>query len=109
MTPSGDKEILSANLETPSEEQTEVQGPQPIRDIVDLQPFRQNTTIMIKTAQGEEGFATLVNLNPYINAWYLLRLKQGEGGKEEVYHLENGNPEAQRLLLDANRPRGDRH
>jgi hypothetical protein len=106
VAPSGDKEILSANLETPSEEQTEVQGPYPIRDIVDLQPFRQNTTIVIKSAQGKEGFATLVNLNPNINAWYLLRFKRGEDGEEDIYHLENGNPERQRLLLDGNRPQG---
>jgi hypothetical protein len=102
----GSREIPTIVLETPSEEQVEFQGPQQIRDIVDLQPYQQKSTIEIETAQGESGSVTLVNLNPFINACYLLRVKRGEGEVEDVYHLENGNPEAQGLLLDANRPKG---
>lgn len=106
VTPFSNKEILSTHPEAPSEEQVEFQGPQQIKDIVDIQPFRQTTTIEIKTAQDAKGSATLVNLNPNINAWYLLRLKWGEEGQEENYHIENAHPETQRLLLDAKSPQG---
>jgi hypothetical protein len=75
------------------------------KTVVDLQPFRETSSIKIKGARGEEGVATLINLNPVINAWYLLRLNW-LGGREENYHLENARPRTQRLLLDSNDPDG---
>ena len=75
------------------------------KTIVDLQPFRETSSIKIKGARGEDGLATLINLNPNVNAWYLLRLSW-RGMTEEDYHLENANPTAQRFFLDNNDPDG---
>jgi hypothetical protein len=74
--------------------------------IVELQPFHQVSAIKVKTERDEEGLATLIDLNPNVNVWYLLRLNWGNGGREEAYHLENANPRTQRLLLDNNHPYG---
>jgi hypothetical protein len=63
------------------------------------------SSIKIKGAGGNEGIATLINLNPGINAWYLLRLNW-PGVPEEDYHLENAHPRTQRFLLDNNDPDG---
>ena len=76
------------------------------KTIVDLQPFREASSIEIKGEQGEEGLASLINLNPNINAWYLLRIKWRKSGIEEAYHLENARPQTQSFLLDENRPTG---
>ncbi|HAM51772.1 MAG TPA: hypothetical protein DCP92_14215 [Nitrospiraceae bacterium] len=73
--------------------------------ILDLQPFRQTSSIEIKDAQGSKGLATLINLNANVNAWYLLRL-DWRGGVTESYHLENADPEKQRLALDSHNPSG---
>ena len=75
------------------------------KTIVDLQPFRETSSIKIKGTRGEDGLATLINLNPNVNAWYLLRLSW-RGMPEEEYHLENANPTAQRFFLDNNDPDG---
>ena len=75
------------------------------KTIVDLQPVRETTWIKIKGVRGEEGLATLINLNPNINAWYLLRLNW-PGVPEEDYHLENAYPRTRRFLLDYNNPDG---
>ena len=42
------------------------------KTVVELQQFRETSSIPIKSDQGAVGMATLVNLNPTINAWYLL-------------------------------------
>ncbi|MGZ3591329.1 MAG: hypothetical protein ACXU99_11800 [Thermodesulfobacteriota bacterium] len=75
------------------------------KTIIDLQPFRETSSIEIKGVRGEEGIATLINLNPNVNSWYFLRLKW-QGAPEENYHLENAHPRIQRLLLDGNNPDG---
>jgi hypothetical protein len=74
------------------------------RTIVDLQAFRRATSIPVESPGGGEGRATLINLNPNINAWYLLRLNWGGPAPEEVYHLANARPKNQDLLLDAGTP-----
>lgn len=55
------------------------------RTIVDLQPFRRQSA-----GRG----ATLVNLNPHVNAWFLLTVN------DVAWHLENPQPHAQQLVLD---------
>jgi len=72
--------------------------------IVGLQPFLQSSSIEIKNAEGSRGLATLINLNPSINAWYLLLLDRGAAA--ESYHLENADPKRQRLVLDSRNPYG---
>lgn len=88
------------------ERQSEEYAAQVVKTIVELQPFRQTQAIEIKTAAGKKGVATLINLNPTINVWYLLRLSWQESAAVAVYHLENSHPTEQRLLLDANHPHG---
>jgi hypothetical protein len=73
--------------------------------IVELQPDRQTSSLPIHGEGGEPGRATLINLNPKINVWYLLRL-QWAGGKDTSYHLENVNPRSQTLTLDGAHPQG---
>jgi len=75
------------------------------KTIVDLQPFCETSSVKIKGVRGEEGVATLINLNPNIDAWYLLRLNW-PGVPEEDYHLENAHPRTKRFLLDSNDPDG---
>jgi len=73
--------------------------------IVDLQPFRQASSLTIQGEGGEAGRASLINLNANINVWYLLRL-QWPGGNDMSYHLENPNPRSQTLFLDSSHPKG---
>jgi hypothetical protein len=80
-------------------------SPETPKTIIDLQPFRQSASIPIRSA-GKEGVATLVNLNPAINAWYLLRLKWNGAPAESAYHLENPEPRTRKLLLDEKFPSG---
>ena len=47
-----------------------------------------------------------MNLNPAINAWYLLKVAWNDGAPEVSFHLENAEPRAQRLLLDEKYPAG---
>ena len=76
------------------------------KTIVDLQPFRRTTSIRIQVPGGEEGRATLINLNRNINAWYVLRLSWGDSSPEEIYHLANARPKDQDLILDESNPEG---
>jgi hypothetical protein len=73
--------------------------------IVDLQPLRQVSSNSIRSDSGLAGTATLVNLNPAINAWYLLNVLWQDGSRS-AYHLENPRPRSQSLSLDAKYPAG---
>jgi len=75
------------------------------RSVVDLQPFRQASSSRIESENGASGTATLINLNPTINAWYLLRVVW-QDGSESSYHLENPQPRSQTLVLDPKYPLG---
>ena len=77
-----------------------------VKTILGLQPFRQSESIRIRSSLGREGVATLVNLNPAINAWYLLSVAWQDGTPERAYHLENSKPHARRLVLDPQYPMG---
>jgi hypothetical protein len=79
---------------------------QEIGTIIDLQPFRQTSSIRVKEAGGPENRATLINLNPHINAWYLLQLNGRGDAFSEAYHLENADPMNQDLFLDQAHPPG---
>jgi hypothetical protein len=74
--------------------------------IVELQPFRETSSIEIKHGQGEDGVVSLIKLNPNINAWFLLRSKWGKGGIEGAYHIENADPQTQRPRLHKSNPKG---
>jgi hypothetical protein len=76
------------------------------KTILELQQFRETTSIHIKSKAGGEGVATLVNLNPAINVWYLIRVAWKNGAQELTYHLENPEPLGRRILLDETYPSG---
>ena len=70
------------------------------RTIIDLQPFRREARVPVQRTDNVAGDATLVNLNPQVNAWFLLTLDWGAARPREVYHLENARP-ARTLALHA--------
>jgi hypothetical protein len=70
------------------------------KTIIELQPYRQVSSIKIVDTRGGEGLATLINLNPGINAWYLLRLDRDKDAGIENSHLENSIRQTQKILLD---------
>lgn len=70
------------------------------KTVLELQPFREASSIRIEDAAGRIGTATLSNLNPYANDWHLLHLEWPQGGETAFYHLENADPEGQALELD---------
>ena len=73
--------------------------------IEELQQFRQTTSNNIRSGGGTEGTAKLVNLNPTINAWYLLKVAW-QHGSESSYHLENPARRSRKLILDPKYPLG---
>ena len=90
----------------PAAPESEAPALKGVKTIIDLQPFRQTSSIAIKDARGREGTATLINLNPGINAWYLVTLDWGKGAGSESYHLESAAPRTQTVLLEADHPTG---
>jgi hypothetical protein len=77
------------------------------KTIVELQPFRQSASVEFQMA-GNWGQATLVNLNPQINAWFLLTLWWPGAPGATSYHLENPSPKTQTLALSEAYPYGIR-
>ncbi len=77
-----------------------------LKTIVDLQPFRETSSIRGKEPGAPENGITLINLNPHMNVWYLLQLNGRAGASSESYHLENADPMNQDLLLDQAHPPG---
>jgi len=69
------------------------------KTIIELQPFRRSSSIEIGRASGASVTATLVDLNPKINAWFLLTLRRSPEGDTRSYHIENTQPQAQQVLL----------
>ena len=87
--------VVSAPAPAPS--------PPSTRTVVDLQPFRSETRVPIQRADNVAGSATLINLDPQVNAWFLLTLDWRAARPQEVYHLENARP-ARTLALHAAPP-----
>ncbi len=83
----------------PKKRTDESPGKPGVKSVIDLQQFRKTTSIAIKNNTGMQGVATLINLNPRINAWFLLNLEWNDGGSR-TYHLENNEPSSQAILLD---------
>lgn len=67
------------------------------KTILALQPFSQSQTVLIRTTGGAEGIATLINLNPHVNAWYLLSLTIDSD--QQYYHLEDPLTRPEHWLL----------
>jgi hypothetical protein len=85
-------------------EQAEAYAAEVPKTIVELQQFRSTQTQTVVEPDGRRVAATLINLNPVINDWYLLALDWG-GGKR-YYHLENAAPDTQTVSLDPAFPAG---
>jgi hypothetical protein len=75
------------------------------RSIIELQDFRQSQSIRIRSRSGSDGIATLINLNPAINAWYVLKIAWA-GQAETAYQIENPSPRSRRLRFDEKYPAG---
>jgi hypothetical protein len=75
------------------------------KTIVELQQFRQSSSIHIRSQAGRQGTATLIDLNPAIHAWYLFKV-EWEGAPEVAYHLENAKARTRTLVLDEKYPSG---
>jgi hypothetical protein len=67
--------------------------------ILELQPFRDSQQMAIEGPDGRQGSATLIELNPAINAWLLLTLDWGGTDGRASYHLQNPDREGQRIRL----------
>ena len=89
-----------------SEDQTRQYETEAPKSILELQQFRQASSIHIRSRSGREGLATLVNLNPTINTWYLLQVAWKDGAPGLAWHLENPKPHDAKLLLDEKYPSG---
>ncbi len=76
------------------------------KTILELQQFRETSSIGIDDGAGRKGTATLVDLEPRINAWFLLRIAWADEREGGAYHLENPAPGIQKILLDPAFPRG---
>jgi hypothetical protein len=87
--------------------QTAEYGAEQAKTIVQLQQFRRSETIVTNGLENIHGRATLINLNPQINSWYLLTLDWGTAdAQQSTYHLENPRPHGQTIHLSATDPGG---
>lgn len=68
------------------------------KSILELQPFRSVDRVEFDATGAGRRTATLVNLNPTINVWFVLILNT-PGAAARSYHLENPRPLEQRPRL----------
>lgn len=74
------------------------------RSVIELQAARQSESVTLAGASGQRGSATLINLNPTVNASFLLTLQWLDRREAINYHLENAEPVRQRVALDTSHP-----
>lgn len=86
-------------VETPRRKADEKESTSQAMTIIDLQKFRDGSTLEISGAGGSKGLVTLVNLQPKINAWYILGIRWPNSKEISFFHLENPEPSAQTLVL----------
>ncbi len=95
----GEPSLPSAATLALQRTQYEAEAP---KTILELQPFRSETHIAVVRPDGTSGIATITNLNPYVNAWYLLSIEwPSAAGGSATYHLQNPYPRLQMLRLRA--------
>jgi len=100
-----DNQVQADNQAQPGNQVKEYEAEAP-KTVVELQQFRETTSVKIKAKSGREAIATLMNLNPAINVGFVLKIAWKDGGSEAVYHLENPKPQSRKLLLDEKYPSG---
>ena len=86
--------------------QTSLYNAEGPKTILELQQFRRASSIHVRSGSERDGVATLVNLNPAINTWYLLSFAWKDGAPELAWHLENPKPHDAHILLDEKYPSG---
>ena len=75
--------------------------------IIDIQSFRIEKTAAVADPSGQaRARVKFVNLNPAINAWYILEVEWAPGTPAQTYHLENPDPTNTRVDLDPKFPQG---
>ncbi len=67
---------------------------------VDLQAQRRAVFQRTLDGKGREFQVTLIDLQPSLRSWYVLRREWVAGGDPEVFHLENPAPRTRALALD---------
>jgi len=72
----------------PSRDQVEAYRANRPKSVVELQQFRELTRQTVNGVAGSLAVVTLIDLNPQIGTWYLLRLETANG-RSVTYHLEN--------------------
>ena len=87
----------------PPEPSAETAAPPPSMTAVDLQPFRTEVAVAVRRGDDIAGSATLTNLNPNVNAWFVLTLDWGAAAPSESFHLENAQPDRSLSLAAAAR------
>jgi hypothetical protein len=90
----------------PQKDQFDEYNAQVLKTIFELQKFRENSSIAIENNAGQRGKATLTNINPLINTWFLLTIDWNNDHAAETYHLENPDPTNRKVTLDSHYPRG---
>ena len=75
------------------------------KSVVELQPFERTRTEEVTDGAERHGRVTLIDLNPNVHAWFLLRLDWKDGASA-TYHLENPDPLHRRVELDPEHPTG---
>ena len=98
--------MVSNAASQPPQKQVDEYNVRTPKTVIELQQFRKTSSIAILKSTGQAGTATLINLNPRINTWYLLLIQWRESDPVEAYHLENPAPETRKLLLDPDYPEG---
>lgn len=68
------------------------------KTIFELQPFRRAVEMQIDDGRS----IRLIHLNERIGDWAMLEIIDGSGRSTAMYHLQNSDPGALRLSLDAN-------
>src|SRR5581483_4987965 len=69
------------------------------KTLLELQQFRRTTSRAIVDPTGRRGTVTFIELNPNINAWYLLQLLWEDQAGLHTYHLENPDPRHVQVTL----------
>lgn len=72
------------------------------KSILELQQFRASETATMKAPDGGTRTITLTNLNPSVNAWFVLTLT----GASRSYHLENPDRQGRNVRLAQTEPWG---
>jgi hypothetical protein len=87
----------TAPARPPSADHVASYGANRPKSVVELQQFRELTRLPVGSDSGTRAVVTLIDLNPHIGIWYLLRFESGNG-PTLTYHLES--PGGSRLRLD---------